>query len=112
MNEKFELIQVAGRPTSIISLPNGNLVYCSLNSVKSVDENFTEIKSFSICGLSFFFALNRRNEIYVSESSKHCIISFDLNLNQLKQFGSIGADNRPIRLPTWFVFSRRLFLHL
>ena len=65
LNGKFELSEVAGQPSSLISLPNGNLVYGTNDSVKLLDENFKEIKSVSTGGLSCF-ALNRRSEIYVS----------------------------------------------
>ena len=64
-NAKLELIEVAGRPTSLISLPNGNLVCGTNNSVKLLDEKLKEIKSVSTGGLSLC-ALNRRNEICVS----------------------------------------------
>ena len=92
LNRKFKLIEVAGQPTSLISLPNGNLVCGTDGSVKLLDENLKEIKSVSTGGRSFC-AVNHRNEIYVSVPQKHCIISFDLNLNELKQFGSKGAGN-------------------
>ena len=95
LNAKFELIQVAGQPTSLISLPNGNLV-CDTN--ENLDENFNEIKSVSTGGYSCC-ASNRRNEIYVSVHQKHCIILFDLNLNKLKQFGSWGAGNNQFNYP-------------
>ena len=98
LNGKFELIEVAERPLSLISLPNGNLVCGTTDSVKLLDENFKEIKTVSTGAFSCC-ALNRRNEIYVSVSVKHCIISFDLNLNQLKQFGSRGAGNYQLNNP-------------
>ena len=65
LNWKFELIEVAGWPTSLICLPNGNLVCGTDDSVKLFDENLKEIKSVSTGGQNFC-ALNRRNEIYVS----------------------------------------------
>ena len=95
LNWKFELIEVAGRPTSLISLPNGNLVCGTNDSVKLLDENFKEIKSVSTGGSSYC-ALNRRNEIYVSVWSQHYIISFDLNLNKLNKFGSYGVCNNQL----------------
>jgi len=61
-------------------------------------ENLKEIKSFSTGGWSCC-ALNRRNEIYVSVGGKHCIISFDLNLNQLNQFDSHGAGYNQFNYP-------------
>ena len=36
---------------------------------------------------------------YVSVEIKHCIILFDLNLNQLKQFGSNGVGNNQLKYP-------------
>jgi len=98
LNRKFKLIEVAGQPTSLISLPNGNLVCGTDGSVKLLDENSKEIKSVSTGGESFC-ALNRRNEIYVSVQDKNCIISFDLNLNKLTQFGSQGAGNNQFNYP-------------
>ena len=98
LNWKFELIEVAGWPTSLICLPNGNLVCGTDDSVKLFDENLKEIKSVSTGGFSFC-ALSRRNEIYVSVYGKHCIISFDLNLNKLKEFGSKGAGNNQLKYP-------------
>ena len=98
MNGKFELIQLAGKPTSLISFPDGNIVCCTLDSVKLLDETFKEIKSVSTGGATFC-ALRRRNELYVSDNQKHCIISFDLNLNKLKQFGSNGAGNKQLNNP-------------
>ena len=46
-----------------------------------------------------FRALNQRNEIYVSDSYKHCIILFDLNLKKLKKFGSKEAGNNQFLYP-------------
>ena len=81
---------------SLIALPNGNLVYGTYLKVFLLNENFLEIKSvetgrYSCC------ALNHRNEIYVS--SGHCIILFNSNLNQLKQFGSQGTGNNRLNNP-------------
>ena len=82
MNGKIETIQLPyNGGVSLIELENGNLVYGAFGKVFLLNENFQEIKSVSTGGLSFC-ALNSRNEIYVSV--KHCIILFDLNLNQLK----------------------------
>ena len=98
LNGKFGLIEVAGRPSSLISLPTGNLVCCTDDSVKLLDENLKEIISVSTGGTSFC-ASSRRNEKYVSVSGKHCIISFDCNLNQLKKFGSLGTGNDQLNYP-------------
>ena len=98
LNGKFELIEVAEQPSSLISLPNGYLVCGTTGSVKLLDEYFKEIKSVSTGGWTFC-ALNRRDEIYVSVGGKHCIILFDLNLNKLKQFGSFGAGNNQFNYP-------------
>ena len=83
---------------SLISLPKGNLVCGTDDSVKLLDENLKEIKSVSTGGINCC-ALNRRNEIYVSVQDKRCIISFDLNLNKLNQFGSEGAGNNQFNYP-------------
>jgi len=64
--------------------------------VTLLDENFKEIKSVSSLFYRYCFkycALNKRNEIYVSVHQKNCNISFDLNLNKLKQFGSQGTGD-------------------
>ena len=98
LNAKFELIEVDGQPTSLISLPNGNLVCGTTDSVKLLDENLKEIKSVTTGGWGFC-AFNRRNEIYVTVDYKNCIILFDLNLNQLKQFGSNGVGNNQLNCP-------------
>ena len=98
LNGKIETIQLAADGVSLIALPNGNLVYGTYGKVFLLNENFQEIKSVSTGGLSFC-ALNGRNEIYVSVYQSHCIISFDLNLNQLKQFGSNGTGNNQLNAP-------------
>ena len=98
LNGKFGLIEVAGLPTSLTSLPTGNLACCTDDSVKLLDENLKEIISVSTGGQSFC-AFSRRNEKYVSVSDKNCIIPFDCNLNQLKQFGSLGAGNDKLNNP-------------
>ena len=107
---KFELIQVADYPLSLISLPSGNLVCSTDGSVKLLDENFKEIKSVSTGGFSCC-ALNHRNEIYMSDSSNHCIISFDLNLNKIKQFGTKGAGNNELNGP-WSLCFHDLYLYI
>ena len=93
MNGKIEVIQLpSDGGVSLIALPNGYLVYSAFWKVFLLNENFQEIKSVETCGLNFC-AFNRRNEIYVSDNHKYCILLLDLNLNQLKQFGSEGAGN-------------------
>ena len=74
LNWKFELIELAGQLSSLNSLPNGNLVYGTLRSVKLLDENFKEIKPVSKSSGYSFCALNSRNEIYVSVDDKHYIL--------------------------------------
>ena len=98
MNGNFETIQLATRGTALIALPNGNFVYGSHPSAILLNENFKEIKRVSTGGNNFC-ALNQRNEICVSVDTKDCIISFDLNLNQLKKFGSNGEGNNELRTP-------------
>ena len=97
-NGKIETIQLAANGVSLIALPNGNLVYGTDGKVFLLNENFQEIKSVSTGGWSCC-ALSRRNEIYVSDSVNDCIISFDLNLNKLKQFGSNGTGNNQLDQP-------------
>jgi len=97
-NGKIETIQLPAYGTSLIALPNGNLVYGTHNRVFLLNENFQEIKRVSTSGWSFC-ALSRRNEIYVSVSPNYCIILFDINLNQLKQFGSRGTGNNQFNYP-------------
>ena len=89
---------IASGGLSLIALPNGNLVYGTYKKVFLLNEKFQEIKSVETGGLSWC-ALSRRNEIYVSDYQSHCIISFDLNLNQLKQFGSNGTGNNQLHWP-------------
>ena len=98
LNGKIETIQLPPYGVSLIALPNGNLVYGTYQKVFILNENFQEIKSVETDGWSFC-GLNHRNEIYVSDHSKHCIILFDLNLNQLKQFGSEGSENNKLNCP-------------
>ena len=43
LNGKFETIEVYGNPTSLISLPNGNLVYGTGHSLILFYENLKEI---------------------------------------------------------------------
>ena len=99
LNGNFETIEVYGNPISLISLPNGNLVCGTNDSVKLLDENLKEIISVST-GWNCC-ALSRRNEIYVSVHPNHCIISFDLNLNKLNQYGSNnrGSGNNQLNSP-------------
>ena len=83
INARIETIQLPSDcGVSLISLPNGNLVYGTYQKSFLLNENFQEIKRVSTCGMSCC-ALNQRNEIYVSDHSKHCIILFDLDLNQI-----------------------------
>ena len=101
MNARIESIQL---PTtcgvSLIALPNGNVVYGTYRKVFLLNENnFQEIKRVSTGGDSFC-ALNSRNDICVSVHHEHCIRLFDLNLNQLKQFGSEGAENNQLNNPS------------
>ena len=98
MNGKIETIQLATKGVSLIPLANGNLVYGTGGKVFLLNENFHEIKSVSTDGISFC-ASNHRNEIYVSDNHKHCIILFDFNLNELKQFGSEGVGNNQLSYP-------------
>ena len=98
LNGKFETIHLAWQPSSLISLPNGNLV-CGTNlSVMLLDANLREIKNIATGGFSFC-ALNHRNEINVSVHHKHCIILFDSNLNRLKAFGLSGSGNNQLYCP-------------
>ena len=83
MNGKIETIQLSNESISLIALPNGNLVYSTNGKVFLLNENLQEKESISTVRLSFC-ALNHRNEIYVSERWKNCIILFDLNLNEIK----------------------------
>ena len=100
MNGKIETIQLAGDGIiSLIALPNGNLVNGNNHQVFLLDEKFQEIKRVLTDGYSFC-ALNHRNEIYASVHQNHCIILYDLNLNQLKQFGSNGPGNNQLNGPT------------
>ena len=98
MNGNIETIQLSSEcGVSLIALPNGNLVYGTWKKEFLLDENVQEIKSVDTGGLSFC-AFNYRNEIYVSVRN-HFIILFDLNLNELKQFGSYGARNNELICP-------------
>ena len=96
MNGKTETIQLAiskiiNGGVSLIALPNGNLFYGARWKLLLLNEIFQEIKRVSTDG-DGYCALNHRNELYVSDQAKHCITLFDLNLNQLKQFGSFGTE--------------------
>ena len=95
LNGKIETFQLQSGGTSLIALPNGNLVYGTWGKLFLLNENFQEIKSVETGGSSFC-ALNHRKEIYVSDQSNNCIILFDLNLNELKQFGYKGTVNNQL----------------
>ena len=98
INGKFEAIKLDSCPTSLMVLTNGNLV-CSINeSLILLNENLQKIKSASTGGYSLC-ALNRRNEIYASVYIKNCIILYDLNLNELKQFGTHGSGQNQLYYP-------------
>ena len=99
MNGKIEAIKIPSEDgVSLIALPNGNIVYGTYQKVFLLNENFQEINSFSTGGWSFC-ALNHKNEIYASSGQKHCIFLLDLNLNQLKKFGSEGEGNNQLNWP-------------
>ena len=99
VNGKIETIQLpSDGGTSLIALPNGNLVIGTYQKVFLLNENFQEIKSVETGGYNFC-ALNHRNEIYVSVDQEHCIILFDLNLNQLKKFGTRAAGINKLNSP-------------
>ena len=98
LNGNFEKIPISGHPLSLIDLPNGNLVCGTTNAVILFSENLQSIKEVSTGGRSFC-ASNLRNEICVSVEEKHCILVFDSNLNQLKEFGSEGERNNQLNGP-------------
>ena len=83
---------------SLISLPNGNFVCGTDNSVILLNEKLQNIKEFSTWGSYSFCALSHRNEIYVSSYRDNSILVFDLNLNLLKKFNltenGLGYDQR------------------
>ena len=111
LNGKTETIQLPSNcGVSLIALPNGNLVYGTFGKVFLLNENFQEIKSVETGGYSFC-SLNHRNEIYVLVHQKHCIILFDLNLNQLKKFGSEGEENNQLNYP-WDLCCQGDFLYI
>ena len=100
LNGKFRAIRIPVNGVSINALPNGNLVYSTNNQVILLNENFQEVKNVSLGeGGDSFCASYHRNEIYVSDYSKHCIILFDLNLNELKKFGTKGVGNNQLKGP-------------
>ena len=99
LNGNFETIPIEGHPNLLISLPNINFVCGTSRSVILFNEKLQTIKEVSTGLGTTYCALSRRNEIYVSVPQKHCIILFDLNLNQLKQFGSQGARNNQLNWP-------------
>ena len=47
MNGKIETIQIPSYVLSLIALPDGNIVYGTLNKVFLLNENFQKIKSVS-----------------------------------------------------------------
>ena len=103
MNGKIETIKLPEKyGVSLMSLPNGNLVYGTYGKVFLLNRNFKKIKSVKTSGDSFC-AFNQRNEIYhniyVSDTFKSCIILFDLNLNKLKQFDLEGAEDNQLNFP-------------
>ena len=63
-NGKIETIQLAANGTSLVTLPNGNLVDGTVGKVFLLNENFQKIKSVST-GEWSFCTLNYRNEICV-----------------------------------------------
>ena len=97
LNGKFEIIPIGGQPASLIILPNGNLVCSTYPSVMLLNESFEHIEIISPGGN--YCAVNCRNEIYVSIFEKNCILLFDLNLNQLQQFGTRGLGNNQLDHP-------------
>ena len=98
LNGNFKTIPIEGYPLSLIDLPNGQFVSGTDDSVILLNENLQSIKKVWTGGNSFC-ALSRRNEIYVSVYQRHCIILFDLNLNQLENFGSRGDGNNQFYFP-------------
>ena len=84
---------------SLISLPNGNFVCGTDNSVILLNEKLQNIKEVYTGVFGNYCSLNRRNEIYVSVNSEDCIYLFDYNLNQLKKFGSYGAGINQLNFP-------------
>ncbi len=98
LNGKFEIIPLVRQPSSLIALPNNNFVFGTNFSAMLFNENLEQIKTISTGGYSFC-ALNHRNQICVSVGDKDFIILFDLNLQQLKQFGSRGSGNNQLDYP-------------
>ena len=105
MNRKIESIKLPCDfgGVSLIALPNGNFVYGTEYKVFLLNENFQELESVYTGGYNFC-ALSHRNEIYVSVQSinctcRHFIILFDLNLNELKRFGSFGTRYNQLNYP-------------
>ena len=90
LNGNLEFIPIVEAPISLLVLPNHNLVCSTIRSIILFNDKLQEIKNISTKGKSFC-ALNRRNGIYVSVREKISFLLFDLNLNQLKQFGSCGS---------------------
>ncbi len=92
MNGKFENIPLKGNQNSrsydvsVVSLPNGNLVYSASNMLKLIDENLKIIKSIDVRGVSRL-ASNRKNQVYFSCYQEECVFLLDINLNQVKIVG-------------------------
>ena len=78
MNGKFENIPLQGNQNSrsydvsVVSLPNGNLVYSASNMLKLIDENLKIIKSIDVRGVSRL-ASNRKNQVNFSCYQEECI---------------------------------------
>ena len=69
----------------------GNVLCVGSNSILVLDANLQIIKSMPFNGQTHC-TLNHRNEIYVP-AGRCKIFLFDLNLKELKQFGSLGKGN-------------------
>ena len=111
LNGKFEFfIERVSSPLSLIVLPNGNLVCGTECMVKLLNEELKVMKTKCTEGHGYC-ALNRRNQIYVSISQKNIIILFDLNLNELKRFGSPGSENNQFNWPSG-LFCRDDYLYI
>jgi hypothetical protein len=99
LNGKFENIPLQGNENSrtydvsVVSFPNGNLVYSATRMLKLIDENSKIIKSIYVKGEGSL-ALNRRNQVYFSCPENKCILLLDLNLNQIKIVGDQPGCSR------------------
>lgn len=87
----YESIEVASGGKSLISLPNGNLVFGTQTSLMILDENFKIMKSVALESIECC-ALNHRNEIYVSGGHDKVINLLDLNLKKVKVFRTEASD--------------------